>query len=214
MLTRTPWAFSDQPLRAAGFSEAAIVQLVGIAAFFNHVTRVADATGIEFDYASPLRRIEVDRSRPPFAGAPTPAPPAAGPPATLLPGFAAALRSWKSQVLESDLPLSRPERSALAARVAELLGDGAAAARLRAEARPAVRLGPALAFVDKLTLEQWNVTGADVAALRGIGFPDEEILAIIAVIASSNAFVRIGLALTEVGDGEQAGRRQGDHQRS
>ena len=50
-------------LRDAGISEAAIEQAILVTAFFNYFPRVADGTGIEFDYESPLPRISIDTTR-------------------------------------------------------------------------------------------------------------------------------------------------------
>ena len=49
-LTRAPSAMTAadlEPLRAAGLSDAAILDAVEIIAFFNYINRVADALGVD-----------------------------------------------------------------------------------------------------------------------------------------------------------------------
>lgn len=51
-LTRTPWAMTEgdiEELRAAGFSDAAIHDVVQVTAFFNMYNRLADGLGIEME---------------------------------------------------------------------------------------------------------------------------------------------------------------------
>ncbi len=62
-MTREQWECRDadiQGLRKAGWSDEAIVDAVGIIGFFNLITRVADALGVELnkEYAT-LRKVDI-----------------------------------------------------------------------------------------------------------------------------------------------------------
>ncbi len=62
-MTREQWECRDadiQGLRKAGWSDEAIVDAVGIIGFFNFITRVADALGVELnkEYAT-LRKVDM-----------------------------------------------------------------------------------------------------------------------------------------------------------
>jgi alkylhydroperoxidase family enzyme len=62
-VTREQWECRDadiQGLRKAGWSDEAIVDAVGIIGFFNLITRVADALGVELnkEYAT-LRKVDM-----------------------------------------------------------------------------------------------------------------------------------------------------------
>lgn len=62
-MTREQWECRDadiQGLRKAGWSDEAIVDAVGIIGFFNLITRVADALGVELnkEYAT-LRKVDM-----------------------------------------------------------------------------------------------------------------------------------------------------------
>jgi uncharacterized protein YciW len=52
-----------------------------------------------------------------------------------------------------------------------------------------------LAFCEKLTLEPWTITEADVQSLRAVGFDDVQILAIIQAAAYRNYITRVADAL-------------------
>ncbi len=56
VLTEVPWAVNASDigrLRQENISDAAIEQAILVTAFFNYFPRVADGTGVEFDYESP-----------------------------------------------------------------------------------------------------------------------------------------------------------------
>src|SRR6185437_6104793 len=74
LLTEAPWTVDAgdlDRLRAVGLGDESVVQVVTIAAMFNHLVRAADATGIEFDYTTALPKLAVNRDRAPV---PRPAP--------------------------------------------------------------------------------------------------------------------------------------------
>jgi len=62
-LTAEPWALTAEAVRDAaqqGLDEQQIEAAVCVISMFNYFTRVADATGIEFDYQTPLPAFEPD----------------------------------------------------------------------------------------------------------------------------------------------------------
>ena len=82
-LTSQPWALTQDVVEDAcrqGLDQDQAEAAVGVISMFNYFTRVADATGIEFDYETPLPAFEPDRrqvtaTRPgrPDSSAPDPA---------------------------------------------------------------------------------------------------------------------------------------------
>ena len=65
-VTREQWECREadvEALRKAGWSDEAIVDAVGIVAFFNFITRVADALGVELnpEYGSAFRKVDYAR---------------------------------------------------------------------------------------------------------------------------------------------------------
>src|SRR5437764_3213915 len=69
-LTAQPWSLSGvarsgvaRDLAAQGLDADAVEAAAGVVAMFNYLTRVADASGIEFDYQSPLPAFEPDLAR-------------------------------------------------------------------------------------------------------------------------------------------------------
>jgi alkylhydroperoxidase family enzyme len=199
LLTEAPWTVDAEDierLRAAGLSEEGIEQAISVAAIFNYFTRVADGSGIDFDYESPLPRISVDRAREPL---PRP-PPSTWNPAvdgSLVPvfprraHFQPALASWHAYLFERDAPLSRRERLVVARAAAEELCDAGALARWR-DAHPADEREHALAaYAKKLTCTPWAVGAADLTPLRALGFSDGAILDAITLTAHQNTFTRM-----------------------
>ena len=62
-LTARPWALRAEAIADVarqGLDRDQLEAAVGVIAMFNYFTRVADATGIEFDYLSPLPAFEPD----------------------------------------------------------------------------------------------------------------------------------------------------------
>lgn len=198
LMTEAPWLVTVDDLarlRATGVSDEGLEQALTIAGFFNYVTRVADATGIEPDYPSPLPRLSVDAAREPLprpdrarwpatARAPVPALP-------LREGTRAALDRWRAYAMERDAPLSRREREVLARVVAELLCDSGACDVL-GEADPRTPREHALAaYATALTLTPWRMGAADLAPLRALGLEDRALLDAISLIALQNDLSRI-----------------------
>ncbi len=173
-------------LRAAGLSDAAIVHVVVQSAFFNYLNRVADGVGIDFDYESPLPRMEKDATLEPVRATST-----FGNPVTALrladrPGTAEAFARWRAYLLDG-----RRERQVIAAAVAAELGDASVAA-----ADPASPLEHALAaYAITLTSAPWQLSASSLAPLRGFGLDDRAILDVIAVASCQNTVSRIARVL-------------------
>jgi alkylhydroperoxidase family enzyme len=204
LLTEAPWTLAPEDLdrlRSAGVSEEGLEQAISVAAFFNYFPRVADGTGIDFDYASPLPRITIDHGR---EALPRPSPSTWNPAVdgSSIPVFPrrqhaqGALERWHAYHFERDAPLSRRERHVLARAAAEELCDAGALARWH-DALPRDEREHALsAYAKKLTLTPWAMGSADLAPLREHGMSDGAILDAITLIAHQNTFSRMqhGLA--------------------
>jgi uncharacterized protein YciW len=163
------------------------------------VTRVADATGIDYDYVSPLPLLEPDRDR-----APLPRPPrerwpvaSAEPRLTLglRPATAAALAAWDGYLFDRDAPLARPERALLASRAAAHACDAAGVERHGAAEPSDERAARLAAFADRLSLTPWASSAADLDGLRAVGLDDAALLDAIGTVAYQSARSRIDLAL-------------------
>ena len=128
-LTAQPWALTRETVgdaRRQGLDEDQIEAAIGVISMFNYFTRVADATGIEFDYPTELPAFEPDVCQ---VTAPRPDRPVsfsrpAGGRRRPRPGsLQAAWGSWRAYVLEADEPISPRERRLLAAVAAEEAAD-------------------------------------------------------------------------------------------
>lgn len=204
LLTEAPWTVDAEDMermRALGFTDEAIVQAVVIAAMFNCFTRVADATGMEFDYESPLPRIEVDRARAPL---PRPEPgswprraPIPGLSLALRPASKAALARWGEYVFTRDAPLSRRDRAVLARTSAFHVCDAVGVERWPGAEPRGQREEALAAYAAKLTLTPWRMEEADLLPLRREGLDDRGLLDVIGVIAHENVAARVRLALGE-----------------
>lgn len=202
-LTATPWlvdARDRQALHDLGLDDGAVAQAVTVVAQFQHFTRMADAVGIEFDYATPLPPLRiVDREpapRPPRDRWPRPGPRALDL-ETLRPASAQALQAYRAQGLEKDGALPRAERLLLARVAADTCCDVA-------PELPAVELGTpreqALAtFARHLSLTPWRTIRPQLDALRAVGLDDEQLLDAAAVTAMQNVWSRLELGLTGFG---------------
>jgi alkylhydroperoxidase family enzyme len=200
LLTDAPWTVDAGDLgrlRAAGLRDDEIVQTVTIVAVFNHLTRVADGTAIEFDYTTQLAEYEVDRTREPL---PRPDPsewprPEPRLPLSLRPDTAAALAAWRAFAFTPDAGLSARDRAVIARATAHHLCDAAGVAE-HADAVPASAREAALAgYAEKLTLSPWRMTASDLAPLRAEGLDDRGLLHAIALVGHQNAASRVRLAL-------------------
>jgi hypothetical protein len=170
---------------------------------FNYFTRVADATGIEFDYQThlpdfvpdldqtarprPDRSVSSDRDR-----------------ERIRPRdkrLSVAWHSWRTYLLEADGPISRPQRDLLVSVAAEEAADwrGAAAFRGRTFLQASDdRLRVLAEFARKLSREPWRMEEGDVDRLRAAGYSDVGILHTISIVAHQNADSRLSTGLAVV----------------
>jgi hypothetical protein len=182
-----------------GLDDEQIEAAVGVISMFNYFTRVADATGIEFDYLTPLPVFEPDLSQ---AAAPRPGRP-------LSPGsgagpsrgrpqhrqFQSAWQSWRAYVLEAEEPISRRERRLLATVAAEETTDWEGAEALNGLDCPADRDDLLIEFARKLSRQPWRMEAGDLEGLRTAGYSDDALLHVISVVAHQNADSRLALGL-------------------
>lgn len=195
-------------VRQQGFDEPQLEAVVTVIAMFNYFTRVADATGIDFDFRTPLPAFEPDRVQ---ASAPRPASAAPGladekeRQAPSHEGLLAAWGSWRAYLFDGDGPLSPPDRLLLARVAAEEAADWAAAGALGSPARDS---GHVLAgFASKLSREPWRMRPADLDQLRSSGYPELAVLHAISLVAHQNADSRLAAGLRAVRDGDGPGRK-------
>ncbi|HLK00510.1 MAG TPA: hypothetical protein VKU39_11460 [Streptosporangiaceae bacterium] len=206
-LTARPWEVTSETmaeLRRHGLDEGQIETAVGVIAMFNYFTRVADATGIEFDYPTPLPAFEPDvcqvtAVRPARPTAPVPE--SAGRPLPEAESVRSLWTAWRTWLLEGDEPLSNTERRQAARVAAEETGDWSGAAGLAGSASPERHGGELAGFARKLSREPWRMTQGDLHALRAAGYAEHAILYAIAVIAHQNADSRLVAGLRAAREG-------------
>jgi len=200
-LTAQPWALSPaaaEDVRRQGVDGEQFEAVVGVISMFNYFTRVADATGIEFDYLTPLPAFEPDLDQ---ATAPRPdrsdsfGRPAGPRQRPRRAPFRAAWESWRAYVLEGSPLLGQRERRLLACIAAEEAGDWEGAEELGG-VKPAEDGDDRLAgFARKLSREPWRMEERDVESLRAAGHQEPAVLHVISVVAHQNADSRLALGL-------------------
>lgn len=199
-LTAEPWLLTGDiagDLIGQGFSPDAIETATGVIATFNYLTRVADASGIEFDYASPLPAFEPDRARTCAARPSRESWPVVPADQRRFAGSAAlndAWDRWRGYVFESAEPLSYRDRQLLARAAAEECCDGWRADLLHAYEPENAAESLLTDFARKLSREPWRMQPADLDTLRGAGYGETAVLHAIAVVALQNADSRLALA--------------------
>lgn len=199
-LTAQPWTLTPDfaaELSAQGVDAAAIEAATGVIVVFNYLTRVADASGIEFDYASPLPRFQPQRDRRAMPRPDRGSWPVVEPELRTFarfPTLAQAWQRWQEYVFDSDRPLTRRDRRVLALAAAVECCDRWRADTL-ADFEPRDERERRLAgFAGKLSREPWRMDPADLEALRELGYPEPALLHAIAVVALQNAQSRLALA--------------------
>jgi alkylhydroperoxidase family enzyme len=209
-LTAEPWALTREAVRGLGrqgIDEEQTEAAVGVISMFNYFTRVADATGIEFDYLTPLPAFEPDLRQVtlPRPGRSVSSRPDAGPrPRPRHQQLRRAWESWRAYVLEADEPLSRRERRLLASAAAEEAADWEGAEALSelksAEGSSAGGSDDVLAgFARKLSRQPWQMEAGDLETLRAAGYSEEAVLHAISVVAHQNADSRLVAGLRAAG---------------
>jgi hypothetical protein len=174
---------------------------------FNYLTRVADGTGIEADYATDLpqfvyRGVSESIRRPE---------PAEWPDVdrsiqllSQLPDVYATWCRWRDYVLESPSPIPRTTRHQLRTIAARNACDGAVVPPEGSTNAAQPGSGDTLSdFAEKLSRTPWLMASSDVDALRSTGMNDLSILHVIAVVAyqSAESRLRIGLSALARSDG-------------
>lgn len=200
-LTAEPWALTREAVDDAarlGLDDEQIEAAVGVIAMFNYFTRVADATGIEFDYLTPLPAFEPDlrqvTARRPDRSA-SPGGQARGHVRPRHPRLQAAWESWRAYVLEADEPISRRERRLLAAVAAEEAADWEGAEAVSGSGAGTDGEGPLVRFARKLSRQPWRMEAGDLESLRSSGYSEEAVLHVISVVAHQNADSRLAAGL-------------------
>ena len=204
-LTARPWALTAQAVgdaRRRGLDEDQIEAAIGVISLFNYFTRVADATGIEFDYPTALPAFEPDLGQ---ATAPRPdrpiasSEPAADRRRPRPGGLRSAWDSWRACMLEADQPLSQRERRLLAAAAAEEAADWAGAEALGGSGSAADGDDQLTGFARKLSRQPWRMGPEDLESLRSLGYSEPAVLHVISVVAHQNADSRLALGLRATG---------------
>jgi hypothetical protein len=197
-LTAQPWALTGEAVHDAGrqgLDEEQIEAAVGVISMFNYFTRVADATGIEFDYQTPLPAFEPNLRQ---VTAPRPdrsSPPAAPRRRPQFPPLQAAWASWRAYVLDADQPISRRERRLLASVAAEEAADWEGAEALNGGKSAGGGDAPLVGFARKLSRQPWSMEAADLESLRAAGYGEDAVLHVISVVAHQNADSRLAAGL-------------------
>jgi alkylhydroperoxidase family enzyme len=204
-LTARPWAVTSEIVKDTvrqGLDADQVEAAIGVVAMFNYFTRVADASGIEFDYESPLPAFEPDRGR---TAAPRPDDPvpdgpvpdgraAAGQRVPSAGQLRTAWETWRTYLLDTGEPISRDERRLLARVAAEESADWTGAAELGSGDATGAD-GPLATFARKLSREPWCMQAGDLESLRAAGYTEPALLHVISVVAHQNATSRLALGL-------------------
>jgi hypothetical protein len=199
-LTARPWAVTPEAVddvRQLGLSEEQVEAAIGVISMFNYFTRVADATGIEFDYPTELPAFEPDLCQ---VTAPRPdrpasfSRPAGGRPRPQSEGLQAAWESWRAYELGADEPINQRERLLVAAVAAEEAADWEAVEALNGVG-PAPDGDQLVEFARKLSRQPWAMEEADLKRLRSMGYSEDAVLHVISVVAHQNADSRLALGL-------------------
>jgi alkylhydroperoxidase family enzyme len=200
-LTAQPWALTWEHVQDAGrqgLDEEQIEAAVGVISMFNYFTRVADATGIDFDYVTPLPAFEPDLGQ-----VTTPRPDRPGSSGQHAGRrrrprhrqLQAAWESWRAYVLEAEEPISRRERRLLASVAAEEAADWEGAEALNGLQSLADGDDQLVGFARKLSRQPWRMEEGDLEGLRASGYSEEAVLHVISVVAHQNADSRLTAGL-------------------
>ncbi|HWF79128.1 MAG TPA: hypothetical protein VN695_01015 [Streptosporangiaceae bacterium] len=189
-----------QDAASEGLDEKQLEIAFGVVSMFNYFTRVADATGIEFDYQTPLPAFKPDLRRTALPRPDRPDFPDRSsrrrhPRDERLRG---AWGAWRAYQFDGDGPLGPNERRLLAAVAAEEAADWECA---DAFGGTSVADNAVLAdFARKLSREPWNMEPGDLEKLRTSGYSELAILRAISLVAHQNADSRLAVGLAFAGD--------------
>ena len=203
-LTAEPWSVTREmvdDVSRHGLDTEQIEAAVTVISMFNYFTRVADATGIEFDYQTPLPAFQPDLCQ---VAAPRPTrsvssrTDAASRRRLQQAPLRAAWESWRAYVLETEEPLSGRERRLLAAVAAEEATDWEGAETLRESESPQGGDGQLAGFARKLSRQPWRMEAGDLQRLRASGYSEKGVLHMISVVAHQNADSRLVMGLRAI----------------
>ncbi len=195
-VTEAPWTLdgaAKSALAAAGLDDDAVLHAVALAAYFGHLNRIADATGVPLDYAVTTPPPATEPAVPPLATAPAPVTRAASLTLAQRPATAAALAAWTDDLFARDPAyLPRATRADVIATVAAWLGAPTAP--------PAAPLDPDVHdLVALVALAPWQLADASFAALRARGWDDAALFDLCAVTSTATVTARIDVALRALG---------------
>ncbi len=196
-VTEHPWAITGAELasaRAAGFDEPGILHVVLQASLFGHFNRIADAVGVDLDYPDSFGAPHVEPATPPYLW-PTslPDPHVPRPIALAIrPGAVDLATAWERYALDRDAPLTRHQRTLVAAAVAARLGDTS-----RPPVTPETDLDRALVdLADLVTLAPWRLGPSAYTRIRLLGMADDSaVFDAVATASSVGVFSRIRVTL-------------------
>lgn len=200
VVTGRPWSITPEDgarLTAHGLGAGEVEAASGVVAMFNYLTRVADASGIEYDYPSPLPEFRPERAQRPV---PRPARdrwPVVAAEYRGFPGIPAmnrAWRDWRAYVFDAGEPLTRRERGLLAAAAAQESCDGLRADELAGFSPRGGTEALLDAFARKLSRRPWQMGPQDLQVLRDAGYGEPALLHAISVTALQNAESRLAMS--------------------
>jgi hypothetical protein len=187
-----------------GLDEEQIEAALGVISMFNYFTRVADATGIEFDYETELPAFRPDLRQTALPRPDRPAPSARSPDHRWLRDerLRTAWASWRAYELEADGGISPDERRFLASVAAEEVADWEGAKALGGRAFPGSgddQLSLPAEFARKISREPWRMEPGDLEKMRAHGYSEVGLLHAISVVAHQNADSRLTTGLAAIG---------------
>lgn len=161
---------------------------VALAAYFGHLNRIADATGVPLDYAVTTPPPATEPAVPALTTAPTLLSHEAALSLARRPATATALAAWTTDLFSRDPAyLPRATREAIVATVGRWLG---------APLPPPAPLDPdVLALIERVTLAPWQLGDAAFAPLRAQGWTDVMLFDLCAVASTATMTARIDVAL-------------------
>ena len=210
LLTAQPWSINAdlaEQLADRGLDAHAMRAATAVVAMFNYLTRVADASGIEFDYASPLPVFQPERD-----SQPAPRPDRSSWPVITAehrmpsgwPAITQAWRHWREYVFDSPEPLTHRERHLLANAAAQECCDRWRVDQLSQYTPHDGREAVLDAFGRKLSRQPWQMGPADLRNLRDTGYPEPALLHAISVVALQNAESRLAMGHSVISQSARA----------